>query len=177
VAFGGDLGVRIARFVFIGGFFQYGVLGTSCLTPSAGVTITCSGHDMRAGVETLFHIVPRGAIDPWIGIGFGHEWLQLNASASAGSANASESLTFDGWNFADLSVGFDFHVADSGVGVGPYFELTSGNFTSLSQSVTGTGLSPTSGSSDISAQSSHQWFTLGVRGTFEVGGEREEQVR
>lgn len=172
VSLGGELGVRIAHVVFLGGFFHYGLLGTSCIDPPAnGVLVTCSGHDIKAGIETILHLAPRGSIDPWIGFGFGHEWLQVTVSES-GAQSGTATQTLDGWNFADLSFGLDFHVRDS-VGIGPYFELTSGNFTSDSESVTVSGASAAA-SSDISNQSSHQWFTLGVRGTFDLGGERDE---
>jgi hypothetical protein len=43
-----------------------------------------------------------------------------------------------------------------------------GSFTSLSQSTSGTGLTPSTVSGDIGSQSSHQWLTLGLRGTYEV---------
>jgi hypothetical protein len=175
VTFGGEVGVRIAHSVFLGGFFHYGVLSTSCIDPPAnGVLVSCSGHDIKAGVETMLHFAPRGSIDPWIGVGLGHEWMQVSVSESGGQTRTA-TQTFDGWNFADLSLGLDFHVGDS-VGVGPYFELTSGSFTSDSASVTGPGASM-AGSTDISSQSSHQWFTLGLRGTFDLGGEREEAGR
>jgi len=171
VTFGGEVGVRIAHSVFLGGFFDYGLVGTSCIDPPAtGVLVTCSGHDIRAGVETILHLAPRGSIDPWIGVGLGHEWLQVSVSESEGQTGTA-TQTLDGWNFADLSLGLDFHVGDS-VGIGPYFELTSGSFTSDSATVTVPGAS-TAASSDISSQSSHQWFTLGLRGTFDLGGERE----
>ncbi len=175
VSFGGELGVRIAHSVFLGGFFHYGLVGTSCVDPPAsGVLVTCSGHDIKAGVETILHLAPRASIDPWLGFGLGHEWLQVSVTES-GVQTGTATQTLDGWNFADVSLGLDFHVNDS-VGVGPYFELTSGSFTSDSESVSVPG-SSAAASSDVSSQSSHQWFTLGLRGTFDLGGEREEAVR
>ncbi len=175
VSIGGELGARIAHVVFLGGFFHYGLLGMSCIDPPAnGVLVTCSGHDIEAGVETIIHLAPRATVDPWIGFGFGHEWLQVTVSES-GAQTATVTQTLDGWNFADLSLGLDFHVRDS-VGIGPYVELTSGSFTSDSASATVAGTSAAA-SSDISDQSSHQWFTLGVRGTFDLGGERDEPLR
>jgi len=61
--------------------------------------------------------------------------------------------------------GVDFRVGKGG-GLGPYLELTSGNFASASASVTGS--QSMSASIGASSQSSHQWVTLGVRGTYEV---------
>jgi hypothetical protein len=106
-------------------------------------------------------------VDPWVGVGIGHEWLELDLSASGGSGSSQASETFEGWNFADLMFGLDFHTGPSAA-IGPYFEVTSGSFTSVSASASSTGSSTTSASADISSQSSHQWFTLGVRGTYEA---------
>ena len=161
-----DAGLRLGPYVFIGGFVQYALLDSSCFG-AAGVSIACSGHDVRGGVEALLHVSPRGRVDPWIGLGIGHEWLELDISASATGASEQLSETFDGWNFADVMLGVDFRVG-GGAAIGPYLELTSGSFTSLSASSSGSGTATSSASGDIGSQSSHQWFTLGLRGAYEV---------
>jgi hypothetical protein len=166
IPFAIDAGMRIGPYVFAGAAFQYALLNSSCFS-SPGLSLSCSGHDIRGGLEVIGHFAPRGKIDPWIGVGMGHEWLELDISASEQGASAQLTDTFDGWNFADLMIGADFHVGAHG-GIGPYFELTSGSFTNVSQSGSSSSGQTTSGSGDITSQSSHQWFTLGVRGTYEV---------
>jgi hypothetical protein len=161
-----DAGVRIGPYVFVGAFFQYALLDTSCF-PGSGLTVTCNGHDMRGGVEALFHLLPHGKVDPWIGFGIGHEWLELDMSVGPSGASTQLTENYDGWNFADLMLGVDFRIGASGA-IGPYFEVTSGNFESLSASSSATGATSSSTSVDINAQSSHQWFTLGVRGAYEL---------
>lgn len=162
-----DLGMRIGKYVYVGGFASYGFLSTICPQANPGYTIHCDGHDVRGGIDAQIHIVPRGKVDPWVGFGFGHEWLTTSLTVSDGSGSpATDKQTFDGWNFADVMVGLDFRMA-RGLGFGPYLELTSGSFGSDSESVSGGGSSQ-SASSDFSSTSSHQWFTLGVRGTFEA---------
>jgi hypothetical protein len=161
-----DLGMRIGKYVFVGGFTSYAFLSTTCASAPAGYTLQCDGHDVRGGIDAQIHIVPRGKVDPWIGFGLGHEWLTVSMSTSAGGSTASESQTLEGWNFADVMLGLDMHVA-RGLGVGPFLEFTSGSFGSESASQTGGG-STQSGSVDFSSTSSHQWFTVGARGTFEV---------
>jgi hypothetical protein len=163
-----DLGMRIARAVYVGAFASYAVLMTTCPAAAPGDTLTCDGHDVRAGIDAQIHFIPSGSVDPWVGFGFGHDWLTVNLSGGpSGSAGASVRQTLDGWNFADLMVGVDLHVT-RGLALGPYLEATSGSFASASASASGGGAASQSQSSDISNQSSHQWFTLGVRGTYEV---------
>lgn len=165
-----DAGMRIAKYIYVGGFFQYAMLSSQCFSPTTepGETSTasCSGHDLRVGIDVQLHVVPRGSVDPWIGLGFGHEWLAVNTSESIGSASGTQSVTFDGWNLADLMVGVDLRMPN-GLAFGPYLEISSGSFGSYNGSVTSGGNTQTE-SSDIPTKSSHQWITLGARGTFEV---------
>lgn len=161
-----DLGARLNKYVFVGGFAQYALLATSCLTPNPGYSVSCSGHDVRGGVEVLVHTRPRTGIDPWLGLGLGHEWLTADTKASGSGVSATQRATFDGWDFLDLMAGIDFRTS-SGMGIGPYLEVASGSFDTLNSSLSGGG-SGSSSSGGISGQASHQWLTLGVHGTFEV---------
>jgi hypothetical protein len=160
-----DLGARVARYVFIGGFASYGFLSTSCPNPGPGLTSQCDAHDVRAGIDVQFHLSPRGRFDPWIGLGLGREWLTVNESLT-GTETGNVQQTLEGWNFADLLLGMDFRSL-GGFGFGPYLEITSGSFGSASTMTNAGGVSQTH-SADFSSTSSHEWFTLGVRGTYEV---------
>jgi hypothetical protein len=160
-----DLGTRISRYVYVGGFFSYALLATSCIPADPGFQLSCDAHDIRGGIDAQVHVLPRGAVDPWFGFGLGHEWLNVSVTAT-GQGTGVASQTLEGWNFGHFMLGVDMRLG-KGVGLGPYLEVTSGNFASTSMSVTG-GSQTMSQSSDISNQSSHQWVTLGVRGTYEV---------
>lgn len=161
-----DLGARLNKYVFIGGFAQYAFLATSCLTPNPGYSVSCSGHDVRGGVEFLVHTRPRTGVDPWVGLGLGHEWLTADTKVGGSGVSATQHATFDGWDYLDLMAGIDFRTS-SGMGIGPYVEVASGSFDTLNASTAGGG-SGSSSSGGISSQASHQWLTLGVHGTFEV---------
>jgi hypothetical protein len=166
-----DVGARIAKYVYVGGFFQYTFLTESCYVPTdyRGATASCSGHDMRGGVDVQVHIRPRQSVDPWVGLGIGHEWLSTSAVESYAGSSSTYSVQFDGWNFADLMAGVDFR-SSNGLAFGPYLEFSSGSFGSYNASVKGADAnsSTSSTSGDIPSQSAHQWFTLGARGTFEM---------
>lgn len=162
-----DLGMRLGKYVYLGGFVSYASLSTTSPQPPPGYTIHSDGHDVRGGIDAQIHFIPRGKVDPWVGFGFGHEWLTVAMSATASDGtSATNQQTLDGWNFGDVMLGLDLRVAE-GLALGPYLEFTSGSFGSESVSQTGGG-STQSGSVDISSTSPHQWFTLGVRGTFEA---------
>jgi hypothetical protein len=162
-----DIGARIGKYVFVGAFAEYAFLTSACFSPGSGITLSCSSHDVRGGIEAQIHLRPRAGVDPWFGLAFGHDWLTQKLSLSEGSASATGSTTFDGWNLVDVMFGVDFRTA-GGLGFGPYLEMTSGNFSNMSTSSSGTGAASQSASASIAAQSSHQWFILGARGTFEA---------
>lgn len=167
-----DLGVRIGKRVYFGAFFQYAFLATSCpkVDSTLATTASCGGHDLRGGIAVQLHLAPRGSIDPWIGFGVGHEWLTNNVAASASDgSSANLSYTLHGWDVADAMVGVDLHTR-GGFAFGPYAEVTSGSFASASKTLTGSGQGA-SDSTDITATSAHQWFTVGLRGTFEIASE------
>lgn len=161
-----DLGARLNKYVFVGGFAQYAFLTSACFSAGSGITTSCDGHDVRAGLEVFVHARPRAGVDPWVGLGLGHEWLTATTNLSGAGGSATQKLSFDGWDYLDVTAGIDFR-APNGMALGPYLELASGSFDTLNSSVTGVaGGGSTSGA--IAGQSSHQWITAGLRGTFEV---------
>jgi hypothetical protein len=165
-----DIGLRMARYVYVGGFFSYSPQSTSCLQAAAGSNVSCEAHDILAGIDAQVHMLPRGTVDPWVGLGVGHEWLTVSVTGSNSSGSEQASQTFEGWNYAHLLAGVDFH-AGKGVGLGPYLEVTSGSFGSQSVSATassGGSSNTASQSGDIGSTSSHQWVSVGVRGTYEA---------
>jgi len=151
-----DAGVRLGKSAYVGAFVQYAVLSTSCLEAAVNQTFTCTGHDVRAGVDARIHFVPRGTADPWVGVGLGWEWL--TAAVSATSPGDSLSETLSGWSVAALMLGVDLR-ATRGLGIGPYFEFQWAGFTQIQ-------------SADIGNKSLHEWLTLGLQGTFEIATEQ-----
>lgn len=140
-----DLGWRIDPRWSVGAFTRYGIALVNGCTDN----VSCSGHDLRLGVEGQLHLLPGSAIDPWIGLGAGYEWLSLSSSTSA----VDTEVTFKGPTFALLDVGADYRVSDT-VGVGPYLEASAGQFRST-------------GSSGLARKRAHLWVGLGVRGWFD----------
>src|SRR5262249_22043093 len=87
----GELGVRVERSFFIGLYVGYGFLSVNTGRQGQGCVqgASCDAHDVRLGIEGLYHLSPDGPIDPWLGIGFGYEWLSLHGEQSSGTLTGS----------------------------------------------------------------------------------------
>jgi hypothetical protein len=163
-----DLGFRPDPHLFIGAYGSYGFL-----LPASGVCQggSCSGSDVRAGLEAQFHFRPGRRFDPWLGVGTGYEWLHL-ASWSPGKVqdgidtSTDANLTLRGWEIVNAQAGLDYALC-TGVRVGPFVGFSIGEFENASQSYTVRGIEHAS-STDIQQTALHEWLTLGLRGSFDL---------
>ena len=172
-----DLGYRVSPAFSIGGYVMYGVgfagddvaRGCDSVDGLPGVSASCSARDVRLGVQAQFHFLPKKKLDPWIGVGLGYEWLTLESDVSGAGMQRDTTSTGKGVEFIDLQGGLDFKVA-SGLALGPFLSFSIGQYSSFKVSCSGNACNGfTSASGDIDEKSAHQWFMLGVRGTFVVG--------
>jgi outer membrane protein W len=113
---------------------------------------------MRQGLQVHYHLTPEAPLSPWIGGGFGYEWVNLYQTAQGMTAHAA----FDGWQFFNAQIGADYAAAP-GFGLGPFVALSFGQYANASVSV---GSNSVSG--DIKNQALHEWLTFGVRATFDL---------
>lgn len=141
-----ELGWRITPRWQVAAFAGYGLAFVNGCTEN----VSCSAHDVRVGLGGQLHLRPGEAVDPWIGLGAGYEWLSLSSSTSA----VSTDVTFEGPTFALLDVGADFRLGERAA-VGPFLEASAGQLRS-----TETG--------DLAGKRAHLWVGLGVRGWFDV---------
>ena len=163
-----DLGFRPDPHLFIGAYGSYGFV-----VPASGVCQggSCSGSDVRAGVEAQFHFRPGFRFDPWLGVGTGYEWLHV-ASWSSGKVqdgvdtSTDANLTLRGWEIVNAQAGLDYALC-TGVRVGPFVGFSIGEFENASQSSTLRGTEHAS-STDIQQTALHEWLTLGLRGSFDL---------
>ncbi len=118
---------------------------------------TCSGSDMRLGLEVMYGFNPAG-MNPWVSLGTGWQWT--NISAKAGGETAG--VTFSGWEYFNVQAGVDFPLSKL-FALGPYLGYFGGTYTNAS----GTGSNPM-GSQTIesSFRTFHGWFQIGAKGTF-----------
>lgn len=148
------VGYRVSPLFSFGGLFQYGFLSVKGCPSGA----SCSGSDMRIGIEGRLHFMADQAFSPWISGGFAYEWFDISMS----EAGQSMSATYKGPEL-DFDAGGDFRV-NPGFTIGPFVGLRVGTYDSVS-ATDSTGLS---GSADVPSdqQTTHGWFMFGFRGAF-----------
>jgi hypothetical protein len=171
-----DLGLRITPNVMLGLYGQYGIgmtggnFGDTCdqqeaAASAAGVDFGCSVTDVRFGAQAHYHFTPKGDTDPWLGVGFGYEWLTFGVSAEGNGASASLSSTGSGFEFVNFQLGLDVLAAPS-FGIGPFLAFTLGQYDSYSNECTGLAncAAINADNGDIDNTALHQWLFFGVRG-------------
>jgi hypothetical protein len=157
-----DVGYRAVPELFVGLYGQYGFgfVGEG----GCGSGVDCSAVDTRLGVQVHIHPAPESSADGWLGIGFGYEWMTVNASGMG----VEVSGTLHGFELLNLQTGVDIKVAEN-FRVGPAVSFSLGQYgaTSLSCSSSVGGCGPITDQSDsISNKALHEWLFFGVRGVY-----------
>jgi hypothetical protein len=157
-----DAGYRLSPSVYVGayGMYGYGLMNTSGTCGLEGVS--CSGHDIRAGVNVQYHFLPKTSVDPWAGLGFGYEWLHTEGSGPGGDV----SQTLRGFEIPGLQLGVDFE-ADTSIKLGPFIGYSVGRFDQGSKNLK-TPLGEAWRTTGIANTASHQWLIFGIRGVFNI---------
>jgi len=147
---------RLNTWFAIGGFAQYGYTFVSDSFSISTASTTGAGH--RLGIEGTVHFPFRSRWVPWLGLGFGYEWLRLKSVsnyqtldfAAAGSTSLEAHIGADYFALPDLAVG-------------PYVGLSLGRYSALKDTLMGYPEEQ-----DIRERQYHGWVELGVRGTFSL---------
>jgi hypothetical protein len=169
-----DLGARIVPQLYLGIYGQFAPIFTKSNPISCPDDFDCNAQQWRFGVEGDFHFVPRSRLDPYIGLGGGYEVLHTNVTGPVPvptalgtfTGNAHASITDRGWEFANLTLGFDARITRA-VGLGPFVSGSIGEYGIRSGvqtvSVAGTQVAgnPTPGVN----HGLHELFFGGLRGT------------
>ena len=121
VPVGVEAGYAFNRFVYLGGFGEYGFGFTHDCDASAP---QCSAHSFAAGADLRVRLLPSSAVTPWIGLSAGYEWLVIDASNGGRGASA----VLRGFRIVGVSTGLDFFTS-RGVAVGPYASASLGRYT------------------------------------------------
>ncbi len=160
IPLGFDFGYMVSTHFMLGLYAQYGFgrLGEDFADACDSQGISCSVSDVRFGAQVQYHISPSEKVNPWLGFGVGYEVLTLNASRGENEGSRSAK----GFEFVNLQGGLDFAAA-RGVGIGPFFSLSFGQYDTMAAD-NGTR----SESEDIPSdeRAMHEWITFGLRGAF-----------
>lgn len=159
-----DLGAKITRSVFVGGYLHLGFGSEGSDSEVSGFCddndsnlendVSCSVVTIRLGLEGHYQFQPAGRVNPWVGYGIGFE--SAVQSLTDRQHGYSESNTSSGFTYAQLSGGFDLR---SAVGIGPFGELALGQFTKGTTEQNGRKVF----SGGIDDPAWHAWLTIGLR--------------
>ncbi len=121
---------------------------------------SCGGADYRLGLDIHLHLAPLRHVDPWLGIGFGYEWLRFDATGCDISGFCfGERFRYSGWIFPRISAGLDL-AASPFSSFGPYIAYTAGQYSNVN--------TDTAGSMTIHDRAYHGWLEIGIRGNLNL---------
>jgi hypothetical protein len=149
-----DAGYDVTTNLILGIEAQYGFIadnGTAC-----GNGTPCSDHDLELGIHGQYHLAPNQGIDPWLSVGVGYE-IDSYRTAALGETYSG---TRQGPQFVKLRIGADFQLTRI-MAIGPFLGVSIAEYTTeTSEGIT----------NNIPSKALHEWLSLGVKGTFKIGG-------
>jgi hypothetical protein len=149
-----ELGYRFNGLVRAGLYLE---LAPTMVSDSAcPADVSCSAADVRVGLDVQFHFMPHQQIDPWLGLGFGAEFLTYHQSLPGPDYDER----WSGWELPMIEGGLDMPLAPR-FSLGPYMALSFSQFNRrrVTQDNVTTEFTP-------SGESTHSWFQVGIKGTF-----------
>jgi len=173
IPIGLEAGYQLTPQVLVGLYGQYGFVsvrdksnpndwGCGAVQTQPGVTQTqtCSGHDLKLGLEGKYSFLPKSGADPWIGLGVAYEDLKLVHEGTitypppdSQSGPYTLGFGFQGVDL-DLKAGVDFKATEA-LSAGPFVSYSVGEYFHGSDGT-------------IESKALHEWLTIGVRGTFGI---------
>jgi hypothetical protein len=166
-----DVNYRLTPGVSAGIYVGYGFAQIAGATKDQvafllGPGATYSASTLRAGLQASY-AYPFGAIVPWAGISSGFESAGFELKSSDGAKTMTGAAR--GWEYFNLQGGADYKFTPA-FGAGLYVSWGMGAYRYMSTVIkTGTLADSVSASGGLGDQAaSHNWFTFGVRGTYDL---------
>lgn len=161
-----DLMVRLMPRTSVGLYGSYGFdqVASALEERTLGSGATYHATTYRFGVQAT-HEFMDGPVVPWVGLGSGMEIGVFDVKEGPAKVTGNTR----GWEWFNLQVGADYPLSRAGA-VGIYAQYAMGQFTFQSGEVSGTGtpLDGSAGGGLGSDASPHSWFTIGLRGRFDL---------
>jgi hypothetical protein len=150
-----DANYKFAKDMAAGLYFSYGFgqVGTQIKNDVNPATVSASAIRVGAQGNYTFSSVAAPLV-PWAGVFLGYEQAKLSLGSGA-----SGDLTLSGYELG-LQLGGDYKVTPQ-FAVGPFIGFSLGQYTSLS-------FSGDFGSAPEFDKKMHEWFTIGIRGMFDL---------
>lgn len=115
--------------------------------------MSCSANVRRLGLEGSYVFThPTRPVVPWVGLGFGLEWLETEVAAVGGGDTVTSTAT--GFEWLDFQLGWDFQPGGR-FALGVYGNVCAGRYLSVE-------------GEKIDSQSNHVWLGFGLRGRFDL---------
>jgi len=99
-----DLGYMAFENLMLGLYGHYGIAFFSGCS-------SCSGRDIRFGLQFQYHFAPVRTFDPWLGAGVGYEFLSTKEQDSAAGGDGTFSAR--GFEFVNFQAGLDIELAEA----------------------------------------------------------------
>ncbi len=150
-----DIGGKLNPHFFLGAYLGlgFGGVGSGLEAVCEPSSVTCLHTSLRLGAQLQYNVAPAAKVNPGVGYGIGIE--ASGVGARVGESQVSTALVC--FELARFMAGVDFRMG-SGIGVGPFVDLTLGRYSSATID---DGFDSQSG--DIEDTALHSWLTLGVR--------------
>ena len=132
----------------------------------------CSLWNIRVGLQAAQHFNSEGAVDPWVGIGFGVDDTSVTADRMYGSETYRVESSYRAFPEAMVQAGVDF--GTDRIAFGPFISATYASYSKVSIKTacandigcSGFYEGETDGSVASGNRAGHSWLLAGVRGTF-----------
>lgn len=118
-----DIGAKISRYVFLGGYASVAFGGVTDRWERNGCRAKdCGSYSTHLGAQIQIHFGSFERANPWIGYGFGYEWLWTTGSPGR---------TYRGPEYGRFMAGLDFRLSRE-FGLGPFVDATLAQYTDTS---------------------------------------------
>jgi hypothetical protein len=167
VPIGLEIGHRVMSALYLGGVVTFGPAfpreaSDGYCQPNA---TSCGGDHLRVAFQARVYPLRAGVLEPWIGLGFGYERLELREEGTLATGDTGGvATTLSGIEYFELSAGADFEVLRD-VRLGPLLSFALGQYGRATVQQT-SAIGTTTSSNTIKDPAVHGWLQLGVRGAF-----------
>ena len=154
-----DIGGKIGKYVFLGGYLGLGFGGTgNLLAPACNRSdASCITVSVRSGAEVEYNFLPDRQVNPWIGYGIGYESISAAVSVPGRSDGT---FTGVGIEYGHFMAGVDFRLGRV-FGIGPFVDFSVGEYYRAHIDFAQVAIDGT-----IDGKAVHEWLAFGVRGVF-----------
>ncbi len=159
-----DLGYRLTPALALGVYGMFGLVlpkSGAASDPLGGGCpegLDCSALGVRFGVQAQYRFLPGAAVDPWLGLGLGYEWITSHVEGRVFGIPIDVNTDHSGPELLHVQGGVDFQLAGA-LTLGPFASLSALQYTSCSATLDGDD-----SECRLPDKAWHGWLVLGVRG-------------